>query len=107
MREAYQQQSGPQAFARAIRDEFDALSKAKAEQIAETEWNRAASQATLNAYQKQGVERVVWITLGDSRVCEICENNAADGEIAIGSAFFSGDQAPPAHPSCRCSLSSA
>jgi SPP1 gp7 family putative phage head morphogenesis protein len=107
MRDSYDSKTGPQGFARAIRDEFRDVAKWKAEQIATTEWARAASTATLEGYKKQGVELKVWYTVGDERVCPACESNAADGEIGIDQTFFSGDAAPPAHPGCRCDISSA
>lgn len=104
MEKAYEEKTGPQGFARAIRAEFRDVSKSKAEQIAMTEWNRAASTATLESYKSQGVASKIWYTLGDDRVCDICENNGAEAEIPIGQAFSSGDQAPPAHPACRCDI---
>lgn len=107
MAQTYDEQKGQFAFARQIRDEFAPIAKWKAEQIAVTEWNRAASTATLLGYTKQGVKMKVWYTVGDNRVCELCEANAADGEIPIGETFFTGDAAPPAHPSCRCDIASA
>lgn len=107
IRDSYENGDGQFGFAKKIRAEFADVSKFKSEQIAVTEWNRAASTATLIGYQKQGVAQKVWYTVGDNRVCPQCEQNAADGEIPIDSAFFSGDLAPPAHPGCRCDISSA
>lgn len=107
MADAYERQDGQYGFARQIRAEFADVSKFKADQIAVTEWNRAASTATLLGYTAQGVQSKVWYTVGDERVCETCESNSADGEIPIGAQFYSGDLAPPAHPGCRCDISSA
>jgi SPP1 gp7 family putative phage head morphogenesis protein len=107
MRDAYANQDGQFGFARQIRAEFADVSKWKAEQIAVTEWNRAASTATLIGYGKQGVALKIWYTVGDNRVCPVCENNSADMEIPLDRPFFSGDMAPPAHPGCRCDISSA
>jgi SPP1 gp7 family putative phage head morphogenesis protein len=107
MREAYEQQNGQRGFAKAIRQEWRDVSKQKAEQIAVTEWNRAASFATYEGYEKRASRLKVWFTVGDDRVCELCEANAADGEIPIDQPFFTGDLYPPAHPGCRCNISSA
>lgn len=107
MRDAYANRDGQFKFARQIRDEWSTISKQKAEQIAVTEWNRAASTATLLGYTKQGVTMKVWYTVGDERVCPVCEQNAADLDIPIEQPFFSGDLAPPAHPSCRCDIAAA
>lgn len=107
MRETYDLREGQFEFARRIRSEWAGLSVAKARQIAVTEWNRAASTATLAGYRKQGVERKVWFTAGDSRICPVCEENAAAGEIGINKPFPTGVDCPPGHPSCRCNVSSA
>jgi SPP1 gp7 family putative phage head morphogenesis protein len=105
MRTAYDEQTTQYGFARQIRTVWDGVSKARAETIAVTEWNRAASAATYLGYTKQGVATKVWFTVGDSRVCSICEDNSAEGEIPISKEFPSGDLYPPAHPGCRCNLS--
>lgn len=44
----------------------------------------------------------LWI-LGEN-ACDICEANAAQGPIPIDENFESGDDAPPAHPLCRCDI---
>ncbi len=106
MRDAYANADNQTGFAKAIRQEWAGVSKFKAEQIAVTEWNRMASQATLFAYKKQGVEYKRWFTAGDERVCSICENNGAEFDIPIGKSFGDGSDAPPAHPGCRCNISS-
>lgn len=107
MREALEHEEGQLAFARAIRRQFRQYAKWKAEQIAVTEWNRAASQATLVGYRQMGVRFKRWFTVGDERVCPLCEANAAEGDIPIEREFPSGVDAPPQHPSCRCNVSSA
>lgn len=107
MEKAYDEQTTQFGFARQIRAEFPDIAKARAERIAVTEWNRAASAATQLGLVAQGVAQKIWLTVGDSRVCPTCESNAADGEIPISSEFYSGDQYPPGHTSCRCSLASA
>jgi SPP1 gp7 family putative phage head morphogenesis protein len=101
---AYDEREGHVEFGRMIRREFKQWSAAKAQQIAVTEWARAAETAQLYAYTKNGVQTKIWYSLGDDRVCDQCENNAAEGEIPLGQAFSSGDQIPPAHPACRCSF---
>ena len=43
-----------------------------------------------------------WFVSGDEGVCDECENNDAEGEIAFEDDFSSGDDIEPAHPGCRC-----
>jgi len=53
--------------------------------------------ATIQAYEDHGVDRVMWITERDERVCEDCQ--ALDGLI------FRIDQVPAKpHPRCRCTI---
>jgi len=91
-------------FARNIRREWRAFAGARANLIAVTEWNRAASAATYFSYKAQGVETLMWFTVGDERVCSTCEDNAGEGEVPINQGFSSGDLYPPAHPGCRCNV---
>jgi hypothetical protein len=74
---------------------------ARAFTIANTEMNRAMSQSCLNSYNDFGVEQVEWLGL---EACELCGANADQGPIMLGELFESGDDAPPAHPNCRCSI---
>jgi hypothetical protein len=74
---------------------------ARAFTIANTEMNRAMSQSCLNSYADFGVEQVEWLGL---EACELCGANADQGPVPLGELFASGDDAPPAHPNCRCSI---
>lgn len=107
MQRSLENGEGQFGFARRIREEWPAIAKQRAQLIAVTEWNRAASTATLTGLKRQGVAYKRWFTAGDSRVCPTCESNAEDGEIPVNESFFSGDDAPPAHPGCRCNISGA
>lgn len=76
--------------------------------VALTETTRAVSSATLNRYAMNGVSAKEWLSAGDQHVCtNLCEPNEEEGAVALDSAFPSGDDAPPAHPLCRCSLAPA
>ena len=105
---ALEEETGQFSFARRIRSEWTEFSKHRSEMIAVTEWNRAASQATLIGYKKTGVKLKRWFNVGDGRVCPQCRDAAAGGEVAIDDDFPGvGVDAPPGHPGCRCNLSSA
>lgn len=77
----------------------------RARMIANTETARAVSQGTLSEYRHAGVERVMWVTADDARVCPPCDTNEAMGAVPMGS-MFSGSMtdAPPGHPNCRCAV---
>lgn len=107
MKDALENSEGPAGFAKRIKQDWREFGVRKAEQIAVTEWNRAASVATLKSYEKQGVEYIRWFTAGDNRVCSVCEGNSAEGDVPLKTGFGSGIDQPPAHPGCRCNISSA
>jgi SPP1 gp7 family putative phage head morphogenesis protein len=75
----------------------------RAQMIAVTEMSRALNTSTVDNYNQFGVEMVEWLAI-DTGVCEICPANEAQGPIKLGEVFESGDEAPPAHPNCRCTI---
>lgn len=71
--------------------------------IARTEMRFANSRGTIDAWQASGrVDTKEWSTAQDDKVEETCEANADAGAIGLNDVFPSGDDAPPAHPNCRC-----
>lgn len=82
-----------------------AFSDYRAMMIARTELIDANNQGNLDAYRDSGVVRMKeWKTAGDDLVSEGCQENEDEGPIDIDDTFPSGDDAPPAHPNCRCVL---
>ena len=83
-----------------------AFSRQRAETIAVTEIGNAYSQGTLDAAQQMSDDGAnmekSWLAEGDC--CDICDGNADDDWIPIDDNFSSGDDAPLAHPNCRCAL---
>jgi hypothetical protein len=57
-------------------------------------WNAVKADGALMVKQ--------WFVSGEDGVCEICEANEAQGEIAFDEQFDSGDDMEPAHVGCRC-----
>lgn len=80
------------------------MTRQRAELIAQTEMANAMSQAALRKMERLEVEYKRWILSDDP--CPICEDNA-DEVIPLGDLFSSGDEAPPAHPRCRCAVTGA
>ena len=82
----------------------------RALKIATTEITRVYSEANIQAGQEMQSQfpgvRVVktWFTNNDERVCLICE--PLNGvEVDIDQEFGDGIDEPPAHPGCRCWIS--
>lgn len=85
-----------------------AFSEDRAELIARTEIRSANSQGALEGMRESarlGIKIMkIWSTAGDP--CDDCQDNEDEGPIPLDQDFPSGDDAPPGHPHCRCSLSS-
>lgn len=82
-----------------IDDRVESVGVVRAGALGATNTIAAFSTAEQREYQRNGVERVVWITSGDERVCGICQ--PLDGEV------FSMDETfdpPPLHVMCRCTF---
>lgn len=58
----------------------------------------------LATFVSNDVDEKRWITMDDDKVCEDCLSNSQDGWISVDDTFSTGDDAPPAHPNCRCSM---
>ena len=89
---------------KAIKGAFDNMKDSRAETIAKTELADAYNQAMVSSAKEAGDELLkVWNLDGEG--CEeICQPNADDGPIGLDEDFSSGDDAPPAHPNCDCSI---
>lgn len=74
----------------------------RAEMIARTEIARAMEASVLAYGREVGGMDKEWLDAPGA--CPICQANAAEGTVPIHRAFASGDEAPPAHPRCRCAL---
>lgn len=99
---------GGDAIISAIEDGF-AFSEERATTIARTEISAANNHGALAGYHEakaQGVAMMkAWSTAQDELVDEdICQGNEDEGPIELDDTFQSGDDAPPGHPNCRCSL---
>ncbi len=76
---------------------------ARAEMIARTELAMAHQAGTLAAWRRSGVVTGKrWLVSDLHDQDDICDTNAEAGVIPLDASFPSGDDAPPAHPSCEC-----
>ena len=105
-----------------VQKAFKGMKTSRAEMIARNEVMTASNQAQVNAWKQSGtVERKIWYTALDERVCPYC-NGMHGKTVSIDVKFFNkGDQflgeskramkldyrdidAPPLHASCRCTV---
>ena len=85
----------PEAFRRAGKTVFR-TAQHRCETIVRTETLRAYNQGRHKFYEEVGVTYVIWLSVGDKRMCSSCRE--LDGNR------YRLDKAPsvPRHPSCRC-----
>jgi SPP1 gp7 family putative phage head morphogenesis protein len=74
----------------------------RADMVANTETTRVLVAGQYDSYRTMGVEWVSFLSAEDARVEELCNENEAEGAIAIWDDFTNG--APPVHPNCRCTI---
>lgn len=85
-----------------------AFSDDRAMTIARTETQMASNKGALAGYKASGVVAYKqWVTAEDDLVEEECIANSEDGPgkdgvLPLDEDYQSGDDAPPAHPRCRC-----
>lgn len=86
---------------------MDAFSDKRASLIAETEIAGAESQGALEGLRELAATtdltiQKTWVVTDEA--CDDCQDNEDEGPIDLDDDFPSGDDAPPAHPNCRCAL---
>jgi len=101
-------------MAREISSRFEEFAVGKPQEHIDSRAHLVAVTETAEAYeegnriaakeiQKQGVlMEKSWLTVGDDRVSDGCEENQDAGWIDIDEEFPSGHQRPPRFPGCRC-----
>jgi SPP1 gp7 family putative phage head morphogenesis protein len=92
-------------LARSLVAELEDFSMNRARVIARTEMADAFSQSALDKLNDYNIEYKQWISYSDC--CDDCSANEDDGAIPVDENFSSGDDAPPAHPNCRCTIAGA
>ena len=100
--DAYESGADFDGVVQAVKDSFAMASDYRAKMIAQTELNDAWNQSLVHFGKEAGATKKSWIT--DFMPCIVCIANLEDGEIDMDEDFESGDDAPPAHPNCMCSL---
>lgn len=80
------------------------FSDERAEMIARTETAAADVAGNMEAYRSSGVVSGKQWIIAQDEVCDECQENADQGVIDLDDEFISGEDAPPAHPNCRCDV---
>ena len=88
---------------------IDAFGEQRAMEIATNELRGVNSNAAVEAYQGAALATgatilKAWFVDPASEFCDDCRQNEAQGPIPLDAQFQSGDDNPPMHPRCRCSV---
>lgn len=101
---AYEDGKTPAKLAEQIKDS-ETFSAARAKLIAKTETSTASINGTLSGWRESGVvEGKSSLLSSDHDKDDECDDNADAGVVALDDDFPSGDDGPPYHPGCDCSL---
>lgn len=101
---AYENGLSPAQLAKELKNSYG-FSAARAKLIAKTETSRASIQGTLAGWKRSGlVEGKSSILSDDHDIDDECDENEDAGVVSLDADFPSGDDGPPYHPGCNCSL---
>lgn len=84
-----------------VSDVYGIAKDSRAVMIARTEVAASSNAGATQAYLQAGITQQEWAVVNPED--EDCLENDGDVET-IGDAFPSGDDAPPVHPNCQCTL---
>lgn len=90
----------PEVVAEQLRRKFGAA-EYNWERLARSEIAMAQSRGKVEMYEREGIERVDYVTAGDERVSTICRQLEASGPYTIAAAPI---PVQDSHPNCRCTL---
>lgn len=89
----------PRELARHLEKRFGA-SKSNAQRLMRTELARVQTEAQKQSFEKNGFTKYEFVAIGSA--CDICR--AIDGKHFDVKKMMPGENAPPMHPNCRCSI---
>ncbi|SHK31233.1 minor capsid protein [Hespellia stercorisuis] len=89
----------PRQLARHLEKLFG-VQKSNAERLMRTELARVQIEAQKQSFERNGFTKYEFIALGNA--CDICR--AIDGKHFDVAKMMPGENAPPMHPNCRCSV---
>lgn len=96
------QGKNPRELARSLRKVM-ATSQYNAERLMITELARVQTEAQKQSFERNGFKQYMFVSCEDIKVCETCA--ALDGKHFDVDKMQPGENAPPMHPNCRCSVS--
>lgn len=95
------QGKNPRVLAAELVKKFD-VSRYNAERLMRTELARVQTEAQRQSFERNGYDEYEYIACGKSDVCDTCK--ALDGKHFKVKDMMVGENAPPMHPMCHCSV---
>lgn len=89
------------AIGQAIMNRFS-VSFRQAERLVRTETSYVCNQAAIDRYKDAGFKHFEFLTAKDSRTCKVCAGH--DGWVHALRDAKPGENMPPLHPNCRCTV---
>lgn len=87
-----------------IMEKIPGMSENRSMTIVRTETNNMVNKGENETARNNGATHKAWMTVGDDRVSDMDAMNEGEGIVGIDHIFSSGDEIPPSHPNCRCTL---
>lgn len=101
LKEGLIQGKNPKMLARHLQKTFGA-NRYNAERLMITELARVQTEAQKQSFVRNGFDEYVYVACGNSDVCAECK--ALDGKHFKVEDMMPGENAPPTHPCCHCSV---
>jgi SPP1 gp7 family putative phage head morphogenesis protein len=95
--EGIRMQQSTQSIMRAIHEQIPGITRARAKTIARTEISYSYNTAQAKTYQSIGLDRWQWLAALGYNCCDEC--TARHGNV-----YDWGDEQPPLHPNCLCTI---
>lgn len=99
LQQGIMQGKGARELARNIRKEFNSTTF-QAERLMRTELARIQTETQKQSFERNGFEEYEFIA--NSGCCDACQ--ALNGKVFKVKKMMPGENAPPIHPQCRCSI---
>ena len=93
------QGKNPRVFAKELKQKFN-VSTYNAERLMRTELARVQTEAQKQSFERNGFDQYTFIV--NSGCCDICQG--LSGKHFKVKKMMPGENAPPMHPNCRCSV---
>lgn len=101
---AYSDGFSPAQLKTKIQDNYG-FSPQRAKLIAKTETAKASVQGSLGGWKRSGLVQGKESLLSDDHdLDDECDENVGAGVVPLDEDFPSGDDGPPYHPGCNCSV---